>query len=88
MEQEENVTPISEVEFEARHAKELEKAKEKEEKAEIRFDNQIKKLEYQRKIRQMDMETNLKIKQRQDFMKQNYKKSVDGSTSGAIYDGK
>ena len=36
----------------------------------------------------MDMETNLKIKQRQDFMKQNYKKSVDGSTSGAIYDGK
>ena len=88
MEQEENVTPISEVEFEARHAKELEKAKEKEEKAEIRFDNQIKKLEYQRKIQQMDMETNLKIKQRQDFMKQNYKKSVDGSTSGAIYDGK
>ena len=88
MEQEENVTPISEVEFEARHAKELEKAKEKEEKAEIRFDNQIKKLEYQRKIQQMDMETNLKIKQRQDFMKQNYKKSADGSTSGAIYDGK
>ena len=88
MEQEENVTPISEVEFEARHAKELEKAKEKEEKAEIRFDNQIKKLEYQRKIQQMDMETNLKIKQRQDFMKQNYKKSVDGSTSDAIYDGK
>lgn len=88
MEQEENVTPISEVEFEARHAKELEKAKEKEEKAEIRFDNQIKKLEYQRKMQQMDMETNLKIKQRQDFMKQNYKKSVDGSTSGAIHDGK
>ncbi len=88
MEQEENVTPISEVEFEARHAKELEKVKEKEEKAEIRFDNQIKKLEYQRKIQQMDMETNLKIKQRQYFMKQNYKKSVDGSTSGAIYDGK
>ena len=80
MEQEENVTPISEVEFEARHAKELEKAKEKEEKAEIRFDNQIKKLEYQRKIQQMDMETNLKIKQRQDFMKQNYKKSHDGIT--------
>ena len=80
MEQEENVTPISEVEFEARHAKELEKAKEKEEKAEIRFDNQIKKLEYQRKIQQMDMETNLKIKQRQDFMKQNYQKSHDGIT--------
>ena len=60
----------------------------KNQKAEIRFDNQIKKLEYQRKIRQMNMETNLKIKQRQDFMKQNYKKSVDGSTSGAIYDGK
>ena len=80
MEQEDDIIPISEVEFEARHAKELEKAKEKEEKAEIRFDNQIKKLEYQRKLQQMDMETNLKIKQRQDFMKNNYKKSLDGLT--------
>ena len=80
LEQEADVIPISEVEFEARHAKELEKAKEKQAKQEEKFDNQIKKLEYQRKIQQMDMETMLKIKERQDFMKQNYKKSKDGYT--------
>lgn len=80
LEQEADVIPISEVEFEARHAKELEKAKEKQAKQEEKFDNQIKKLEYQRKIQQMDMETMLKIKERQDFMKQNYQKSKDGYT--------
>lgn len=75
-----DVIPVSEVEFEARHAKELEKAKAKEIKQEEKFDNQIKKLEYQRKIQQMDMDTMLKIKERRDFMQQNYKKSKDGLT--------
>jgi len=80
LEQEADVIPISEVEFEARQAKELEKAKEKQAKQEERFDNQIKKLEYQRKIQQMDMDTMLKIRERREFMKQNYKKSKDGYT--------
>ncbi len=80
MEQESEVTPVSEVEFEARQAKELEKAKEKEAKQAERFDNQVKKLEYQRKIQQMDMETMLKIKERREYVKQNYQKSSDGLT--------
>ena len=80
MEQEADVIPVSEVEFEARQAKELEKAKEKDAKEAEKFNNQVKKLEYQRKIQQMDMDTMLKIKERRDFMKQNYKKSSDGLT--------
>ena len=75
-----DVIPVSEVEFEARQAKELEKEKAKEAKQEEKFDNQIKKLEYQRKIQQMDMDTMLKIKERREFMKENYRKSKDGLT--------
>lgn len=80
LEQEADVIPISEVEFEARQAKELEKEKEKQAKKEEKAENQIKKLEYERKLQQMDMETMLKIKERRDFMKQNYKKSKNGYT--------
>lgn len=80
LEQEADVIPVSELEFEAKRAKELEKAKQKEEKANEKFENTVKKLEYQRKIQQMDMETLLKIRERQEYMKQNYKKSSDGLT--------
>ena len=48
--------------------------KEKKAKETQKFDNQLKDLEYKRKIQQMDMDTMLKIKERRDFMKQNYKK--------------
>ena len=75
-----DVIPVSEVEFEARQAKELEKEKAKEAKQEEKFDNQIKKLEYQRKIQQMDMDTMLKIKERREFMKENYRKNKDAVT--------
>ena len=80
LEQEADVLPMSEVEFEARRAKELEKEKKKEAKENEKFENSIKKLEYERKIEQMDMETLLKIKQRQEYLKENYKKSSDGIT--------
>ena len=80
LEQEADVMPMSEVEFEARHAKELEKEKKKEAKENEKFENSIKKLEYERKIEQMDMKTLLKIKQRQEYLKENYKKSSDGIT--------
>lgn len=80
MEQEADVIPVSEVEFEAKQAKELEKAKEKETKQAEKFENQVKKLEYQRKIRQMDMDTMIKIKERREYIKQNYQKSSDGLT--------
>lgn len=74
------VMPASEVEFEARKAKELEKAKEKEAKQNANFEQKVKKLEYERKMQQMDMETMLKIKQHQEYVKQNRKKGTDGLT--------
>ena len=80
LEQEADVMPMSEIEFEARRAKELEKEKKKEAKKNENFENSIKKLEYERKIEQMDMETLLKIKQRQEYLKENYKKQTDGVT--------
>ena len=80
LEQEADVMPMSEVEFEARRAKELEKEKKKEAEENEKFENSIKKLEYERKIEQMDMETLLKIKQRQEYLKENYKKQTDGFT--------
>lgn len=80
LEQDIDVMPMSEIEFEARRAKELEKEKKKEAKKNENFENSIKKLEYERKIEQMDMETLLKIKQRQEYLKENYKKQTDGFT--------
>ena len=75
-----DVMPVSEVEFEAKQAKAQEKAKKKEAKETERFENGIKKLEYERKLEQMDMQTLMKIKQRKDYLKENYKKSQDGLT--------
>ena len=76
---EDSVKDSSEVEFEARQAKEREKAEAKQEKEAQKFDNQIKDLEYKRKIQQMDMETLLKIQQRKNDLK-NMRKSKDGFT--------
>ena len=76
---EDSVKDSSEVEFEARQAKEREKAEAKQEKEAQKFDNQIKDLEYKRKIQQMDMETLLKIQQRKNDLK-NMPKSKDGFT--------
>lgn len=76
---EDSVKDMSEVEFEARQAKEREKAEEKKAKEAEKFDNQIKDLEYQRKIHQMDMETLLKIQQRKNELK-NMPKLQDGFT--------
>ena len=80
LEQEADVMPVSEVEFEARQAKELEKAKEKEAKDAENFEKQVKRLEYQRKIQQMDMDTMIKIRERKQYIKDSYKKSSDGLT--------
>ena len=80
LEQEADVIPVSEVEFEAKRAKEQEKAKEKEAKANEKFENSVKKLEYERKLQQMDMETLLKIKERQQYLKETHKKNNDGLT--------
>lgn len=76
---EDSVKDMSEIEFEARQAKEREKAEQKKAKEAEKFDNQLKDLEYQRKIHQMDMETLLKIQQRRTELK-NMPKSNDGLT--------
>ena len=80
LEEEADVIPVSEVEFEAKQAKEKEKAQAKEAKKAENYEKNIQKLEYQRKLNQMDMETMLKIKEYRDKMKKNYKKSSDGMT--------
>ena len=61
---EDSVRDASEVEFDAKLAEKREKAKEKRAKEEENFEKELKKLEYKRKIQQMDMETMFKIQQR------------------------
>ena len=67
---------ISEVEFEAKIAKEREKVEEKSAKEVEKFDKKVKELEYQRKINQMEMETYLKIEQRRQQLKELKKKKT------------
>ena len=74
------VIPASETEFEAKRAKEIEKDKEQEAKKAENFEKKMRKLEHERKLNQMDMETLIKIKERQQYLKENYKKGADGLT--------
>ena len=67
---EDSVKDISEVEFEAKQAKEREKAETKKQKEAEKFDSEVKELEYKRKIQQMDMETMLKIQERKQAQKE------------------
>ena len=80
LEQEAEVIPPSEVKFDAKQAKEQAKDKEKAAKDAENFEKDIKRLEYQRKLEQMDMQTMIKIRERQQYIKENYKKGVDGLT--------
>ena len=80
LEQEAEVIPPSEVKFDAKQAKEQAKDKEKAAKDAKNFEKEVKRLEYQRKLEQMDMQTMIKIRERQQYMKDNYKKGADGFT--------
>ncbi len=80
LEQEAEVIPPSEIKFDAKQAKEQAKDKEKAAKDAENFEKDIKRLEYQRKLEQMDMQTMIKIRERQQYMKDNYKKGADGFT--------
>ena len=70
LEREEDVVPISEVEFDAKQAKEKEKIEKKQVKTKVKEEKELQKLEYKRKIHQMDMETMLKVKERKDKLKE------------------
>ena len=72
--------PPSEVKFDAKRAKEQAKSKEKEAKDAEKFEKELKQIQYKRKIQQMDMETLIKVRERQQYIKDNYKKSTDGFT--------
>lgn len=78
---EDSVKETSEIEFEAKQAKEKEKFEEKQSKKISEFQKEIKELEYKRKMYQMDMETYLKIEQRRSQLKELKKNSK--SRSGA-----
>lgn len=82
---EDSVKDITEVEFEAKQAKKLEKAEDKKVKEAEKYEKRVRKLEHQRKLQQMDMETLYKIQQRKQDLKQlqknnskNPKESVTG----------
>ena len=77
---EDSVKDVSEIEFEAKKAEEKEKAEAKKIKKIEEFNKKVKELEYERKIRQMDMETYLMIEQGRQQMKELKKntKSTDG----------
>ncbi len=82
---EDSVKDITEVEFEAKQAKKLEKAEDKKVKEAEKYEKKVRKLEHQRKLQQMDMETLYKIQQRKQDLKQlqknnskNPKESVTG----------
>lgn len=66
---EDSVKEPSEVKFDAKRTKYLQKAEAKKIKKAEKFDKKIKKLEYKRQIHQMDMETMLKIKERKESQK-------------------
>lgn len=80
---EDSVREPSEVEFEAKLAEKKEKEEQEEQEDLEKFDKKIKKLEYQRKIHQMDMETYMQIQDRKKYLKELKKKSnfKEGSTS-------
>lgn len=77
---EDSVMDSSEVEFEAKRAKEKEDKIKKEAKEAEKQLNEIKQLEYERKINQMNMDTLFKIRQREETLKNYAKPSQDGLT--------
>ena len=80
LEEDSEVIHSSETEFDVKREKDLNKQKEKDAKKVENFEKKVRKLEYKRKLEQMDMQTLIKIKERQKYIKDTYKKSEDGLT--------
>lgn len=79
---EDSVKEPTEVEFDAKQAEEMKKLEEKKLKKAEKFEKNVKKLEYERKVRQMDMDTYFQIQERKEYIKQVKKaiKANDGVT--------
>lgn len=80
---EDSVKDASEVEFEARQAKKLEKAREAQAKEEKKLDDRVKRLEYQRKIHEMDMDVYYKLRERK-LEQKNLKKESKGKAKESL----
>ena len=81
---EDSVKDPEEAEFEARAARKAEKAEAKLQHENEKFDTKIKKIEYKRQIRQMDMDTMIKIRERkikQKELKKSSEKNKNKSTN-------
>jgi len=81
LEEDREVIPPSEVKFDAKQAKYLEKTKKNKEKKEKRFEKSQKRLEYRREQERKDMETLIKVKERQEQIKE-YKKNTPKTKDG------
>ena len=80
-----DVVPMSEIEFEAKMAKEKEKINKKQEKADKKLEEDTKRLEYVRKIHEMDMATMIKIQEREKKLKEMKPKTkTKESVTGAL----
>lgn len=78
--EEEDVKPVSQLEFDAKLAKKELKEKEKAEKAETKAKSAQELFEYRKKIHQMDVETLMKVRERKKEIKSNKIKQKDGIT--------
>lgn len=77
---EHEVKPISELEFEAKQLKKEVKQEAKAKRAEQKMISNKQLIEYRRKINQMDMDTLIKVRERQKYLKSTKVKSNDGVT--------
>ena len=80
--EEDEVIPLSEIKFNAKQSKTLERNKEKQKKVDKKLENAAQKEEYKKKIHQMDMELMMKIKNREQQLKET--KSKTKNTDGMI----
>lgn len=78
--EEQEVLPMSQLEFDAKQAKKEIKRNVKAEKAEKKLLSDKEMVEYRRKIHQMDMETLIKVRERQKYLKSIKVNSKDGIT--------
>ena len=78
--EEQEVKDISELQFDAKQAKREVKEKAKAKKAAKKEISNKETVEYRRKIHQMDMETLMKVRERQKYLKSVKTKSKDGVT--------
>jgi len=70
---EDSVKDISEIKFDAKQAKYRDDAKKKEIKKNVKYDKKVQKLEHERRLQQMDIDTYYKIKQRKELQKEQKK---------------